>query len=275
MNGKAAPILLVAAALAIAAAVLLTTRAPVPPAPGGQHAEPTGVDSALGPAAIPPAPTTPTSAEPAPPKPAMVGQNGSHAPAPALAVSGTGEQAAAAPASAPRTSGRLEETVDAAQPGNIQAEMAVAQALAAAGLSTADIKIATLGSAPAATADEPASEAEATPAPSEATEPVRSTRELVVPVPTGAKVPVVFYDNEPRPQPQQQALDRIATEFSDTVNNPPAGYSQQEVWEAARKIADERYTVLYGFDAFNQMSMQAAKEALKEKKAASAQPAIP
>jgi hypothetical protein len=85
----------------------------------------------------------------------------------------------------------------------------------------------------------------------------------------------VFYDNQARPLPQQKALDRIATEFNETLNNPPAGYSQQEVWEAARKLADERYTVLYGFDAFNQMSMQAAKEALKEKKASTAQAVTP
>jgi hypothetical protein len=164
--------------------------------------------------------------------------------------------------------------VEAGQPGNLQAEMAVAQALAAAGLSSADVQIATLGSAPAAPNAEAAAP-EATPAAGEPPAPVRSTRDLEIPVPTGAKVPVVFYDQEPRPLPQQQALDRIAAEFSDTVSRPPAGYSQQEVWEAARKIADERYTVLYGFDAFNQISMQAAKEALKEKKAPSAQATTP
>jgi hypothetical protein len=150
--------------------------------------------------------------------------------------------------------------------------MAVAQALAAAGLSTTDIQVATLGSAPAAATTTETTEVAAE---ETTTPPAPATRDLNIAVPTGAKVPVVFYDNEARPLPQQQALDRIATEFSDTVNNPPAGYSQQEVWEAARKIADERYTVLYGFDAFNQISMQAAKEALKEKKAAAPQAATP
>lgn len=273
MNGKAAPILLVVAALAIAAAVLLTTRTPVPTVPEGQT--PAGMAGAV---PAPGAEASPAVSEAQPARPVSpVAAAGSPvmapATAPALAASAPGKPtAAAAPETRPSQSGKETE---ADRSGNIQAEMAVAQALSAAGLSTADIKIATLGSAPAATANESASEAEATSEAAAAAEAVRPTRDLVVPVPTGAKVPVVFYDNEPRPLPQQQALDRIATEFSDTVNNPPAGYSQQEVWEAARKIADERYTVLYGFDAFNQISMQAAKEALKEKKAASAQAATP
>ena len=272
MNGKAAPILLVVAALAIAAAVLLTTRTPAPTVADGQSPAATaGAVRAPG-AETPPAAPATQPAESSSPAPVASSLAVAPASTPALATSDTVKPTAAASRETrPSQSG---EEREAGGVGNVQAEMAVAQALSAAGLSTADIKIATLGSAPAATADEPAPEAEAASDSAPAAEPVRSTRDLVVAVPTGAKVPVVFYDNEPRPVPQQQALDRIATEFSDTVNNPPAGYSQQEVWEAARKIADERYTVLYGFDAFNQISMQAAKEALKEKKAA-AQAATP
>lgn len=266
MNGQAAPILLVVAALAIATAVFLTTRTPDPTVPDGQKAAP-AAGAVPAPGAETPVATSAT--QPASPRPATAGQAIDSASAPALAASGAGTPAgASARESRPDQPG---QSAEAGKPGNIQAEMAVAQALAAAGLSTADVKVATLGTAPAAATAEPG----ATPANAEAADPVRSTRELVVPVPTGAKVPVVFYDQEPRPVPQQQALDRIATEFSDTVNNPPAGYSQTEVWEAARKIADERYAVLYGFDAFNKISMQAAKEALKEKKATSVQAATP
>jgi len=35
--------------------------------------------------------------------------------------------------------------------------------------------------------------------------------ELVIPVPPGARIPAVFYDEEPKPAPQQRALDRIGS----------------------------------------------------------------
>lgn len=267
MNRKAAPILLVAAALAIVAAVILTTPSAEPPITGEQDAAPVAAETRADASGF--ASDSPSRDHPAP---AMLPQ-----PAPSYATatvatpatSGVTTSIAADPGREPRPA-KAGEPAEA--PGNVKAEMAVAQALAAAGLSTADIQIATLGAAPAAaTAPETPEAATGETAPPT----VRTTRNLTIPVPTGAKVPVVFYDNQTRPLPQQQALDRIAAEFSDTISNPPAGYTQQEVWEAARKIADERYAVLYGFDAFNQMSMHAAKEALKEKKAASAQAATP
>lgn len=96
-----------------------------------------------------------------------------------------------------------------------------------------------------------------------------SIAEIVQDVPKGAKVPTLFYDNESRPTPQQKALDRIAVEFQQNVSEIPPGMTKEEVWEAARAIADERYITLFGYQAFNQYHTQAAKEALKEKRARS------
>jgi len=92
-------------------------------------------------------------------------------------------------------------------------------------------------------------------------------REISIPVPEGAKVPAVFFDGEDKPVPQQKALDRIAEEFEQNVSEIPAGMKKEEVWEAARLIADERYLTLFGYQAYNQYHIQAAKEALKEKRA--------
>jgi hypothetical protein len=97
-------------------------------------------------------------------------------------------------------------------------------------------------------------------------------REINIPVPIGAKVPALFQDDTPKPTPQMKALDRIASEFEQNVSEIPAGMTQEEVWEAARLIADERYMTLFGYQAYNQFHIKAAKEALKEKRANSKGP---
>jgi hypothetical protein len=94
-------------------------------------------------------------------------------------------------------------------------------------------------------------------------------REINIPVPVGAKVPALFQDDTPKPIQQMKALDRIASEFEQNVSEIPAGISQEEVWEAARLIADERYMTLFGYQAYNQYHIKAAMEALKEKRARS------
>lgn len=91
--------------------------------------------------------------------------------------------------------------------------------------------------------------------------------EIAIPVPEGAKVPVVFFDAGDKPFAQQRALDRIAREFEKNVTEIPVGLTKQEVWEVARAIADERFIKLYGYQAYSQYHIQAAKEALKEKRA--------
>jgi hypothetical protein len=61
-------------------------------------------------------------------------------------------------------------------------------------------------------------------------------------------------------------LDKIATEFEKNVSEIPPGMTKEEVWEAARRFADESYLILFGYQAFNQYHIQAAKEALREKR---------
>jgi hypothetical protein len=94
-------------------------------------------------------------------------------------------------------------------------------------------------------------------------------REITIPVPVGAKVPALFQDDTPKPAQQMKALDRIASEFEQNVSEIPEGMTQEEVWDAARLIADERYMTLFGYQAYNQYHIKAAKEALKEKRARS------
>ncbi len=92
-------------------------------------------------------------------------------------------------------------------------------------------------------------------------------REISISVPEGAKVPAVFFDAEEKPIVQQKALDRIAQEFEKNVSEIPQEITKEEVWEAARAIADERYLTLFGYQAFNQYHIESAKEALRERKA--------
>lgn len=92
-------------------------------------------------------------------------------------------------------------------------------------------------------------------------------REMSIPVPPGAKVPVVFFESaEDLPPQQVKALDRIAQEFEANVSEIPPGMTEEEVWEAARAIADQSYLTLYGYHEFNHYHIQSAKEALREKR---------
>jgi DNA-binding transcriptional MocR family regulator len=90
---------------------------------------------------------------------------------------------------------------------------------------------------------------------------------MVIEVPAGEKVPAVFYETDPKPAPQQKMLDRIAAEFNETVTNPPPGVPEQEIWEDARRRADEQYLKLYGHAAYNARHLQSAREAVREKRA--------
>jgi hypothetical protein len=65
---------------------------------------------------------------------------------------------------------------------------------------------------------------------------------------------------------QVQSLDDIAGEFLDNAL-APASPSQGDVqnWRIAARLADERYRTMFGVEAFNRWSIEAAKEALAEK----------
>lgn len=108
-----------------------------------------------------------------------------------------------------------------------------------------------------------------------------AARNLDINVPFGARIPAVFFDDTPRPAPQQAALDRIMDEFQNAVgaasrslvsessngDDATSGVTTDiEAWEEARKIADRRYQILYGDAAYNQLTMSAAMQALEEKR---------
>jgi len=92
-------------------------------------------------------------------------------------------------------------------------------------------------------------------------------------VPAGATVPVAFYDETSKPAPQQKFFDKIIEDFQKDVSAPVPGLSEQEVWQAAKDAADRRYLVLYGFERYNELSIRAAREAAKERRAYAATPA--
>jgi hypothetical protein len=89
-----------------------------------------------------------------------------------------------------------------------------------------------------------------------------------IPVPLGAKVPAAFFDESGHSPQQQKVLDKIAEDFSQSVSTQTPGVTAEENWEAARQLADQRYMTLFGYQAYNQQHIKAAKEALKEKQAA-------
>jgi len=72
-----------------------------------------------------------------------------------------------------------------------------------------------------------------------------------------------------------RALDRIAREFNANITTPDGSPPSPEVWREAKEIADRRYITLFGFRKYNEISIAAAREALKEKKAAQAATAQP
>jgi hypothetical protein len=90
----------------------------------------------------------------------------------------------------------------------------------------------------------------------------RRREEIEIEVPFGAKVPIVFLDDTPRPAPQERVLEQIMEEFTQAVETNPAN------WDAARERADHRYKILYGDAAYNQLTMGAALQALEERKEA-------
>ena len=75
------------------------------------------------------------------------------------------------------------------------------------------------------------------------------------------RAPVVFLpEDRPLTAPIQDALDDVRREFDDTV---AAADDPADVWEEATQHADDRYRQLMGFDAYNQKTMQDAREAMR------------
>lgn len=91
--------------------------------------------------------------------------------------------------------------------------------------------------------------------------------EIAVTVPPGEQAPAVFYDDEPRTEPQVRILDEIARDFKKAIQREVPGYTGEEVWSEARDWADERYMLFFGEEAWNKLKLQAALDAVREKEA--------
>lgn len=98
-----------------------------------------------------------------------------------------------------------------------------------------------------------------------------STVSPPVVVPPGARLPALFLDERPLPAAQRRVLDRVANDFIDAVASDPSG-QDRALWEAARAEADQQYIKLYGHAAYNSLHLQAAKEALRERRATATPP---
>lgn len=99
-------------------------------------------------------------------------------------------------------------------------------------------------------------------------------------VPRAAILPAAFLDSaEGASEAQGAALDRLAHDFlselaaAEAPKPPPVSPSkkqparpgQPDRWDAATRLADERYRQLFGVEAYNAWTAAAAKEALAEK----------
>ena len=89
-----------------------------------------------------------------------------------------------------------------------------------------------------------------------------------LPIPEGTTAPAAFYDAADRPEPQQRALARIQEQFLEQLSRRTPGMSEEETWAAAKEAADRQYVKIFGFANYQTLSLQAAKEALAEKRAA-------
>lgn len=95
---------------------------------------------------------------------------------------------------------------------------------------------------------------------------VSSGGEIVVDVPPGNRAPAVFLDDTQHTPQQNAALDSIAQDFADEVAQLPASGSGQQstLWQQAAQRADDRYRILFGDDAANNLQVKAAREVLQQ-----------
>ncbi|MBN8709767.1 MAG: hypothetical protein J0I10_10325 [Verrucomicrobia bacterium] len=95
---------------------------------------------------------------------------------------------------------------------------------------------------------------------------VSSGGEIVVDVPPGNRAPAVFLDDTQHTPQQNAALDTIAQDFADEVAQLPSDGSGQKsaLWQQAAQRADDRYRMLFGDDAANNLQVKAAREVLQQ-----------
>lgn len=91
-------------------------------------------------------------------------------------------------------------------------------------------------------------------------------------VPTGSRLPAAIVDSSANLTPAQaEVLDRISEDFLDSAVTNNVGVDDlkknkeaQKKWSQSLMEANERYRSLYGVDAYNARTIQAAKEALAD-----------
>lgn len=87
---------------------------------------------------------------------------------------------------------------------------------------------------------------------------------IVYEIEAGMRAPVALLPHDQPMSPQvAAALESIRQDFDKAVSSTP---DPAAVWEEARERADAEYRMFFGFDAFNQKTMQDAREALESKK---------
>lgn len=86
-------------------------------------------------------------------------------------------------------------------------------------------------------------------------------------VPFGAKVPAALMDaGSPDDGPEmQEILDSITSEFIAAIEvSRRIGRNPEEAWDEALRVADEKYKLFFGQDAFSEAGLEAGIEALED-----------
>lgn len=95
---------------------------------------------------------------------------------------------------------------------------------------------------------------------------------LEIVIPRGARLPAAILHSPSNLSPQQaEVLDRISEEFLNSIM--PERFESKEslekidlkLWSKSLNDANEKFRAVFGVDAFNAVTMQAAKEALADK----------
>ncbi|GAB4173635.1 MAG: hypothetical protein Fur0032_13260 [Terrimicrobiaceae bacterium] len=61
----------------------------------------------------------------------------------------------------------------------------------------------------------------------------------------------------------QKKLKQIENTFLETVKAPIDGLTDEEVWEAARSLADQEFIKIIGFDAYNKLHLEENRRRLR------------
>ena len=89
-------------------------------------------------------------------------------------------------------------------------------------------------------------------------------------VPVGAKVPAALMDAGGKDDGPEirEVLDAITNEFIAAIEHSrQAGRDPEVAWDEALRVADEKYKLFFGQEAYNEATMEAAVEGIEEKEA--------